>query len=183
MSAWSEVFVDDSVRHAAQRYARNVILSFGLFSAVLVCLAPLVTLFVPEFALAIAFVGLSALSVSGAWVVHRLNPVQRRVWHVELSIREAVFIDVQGHRHGVLWPRIERLNLTDGGLTFVSRDRDGMIAEYHVPSAFCHYAAMSHRAVEYAEALRRPVCVDGQPWQSLDLRGVFPFLGAEEPNA
>ncbi len=178
MPVWSEVFVDDGVREVASRSSRRLTIGFGVTSALLVALAPLVTLLAPDYALVVAFVSLAALSLFGAWVVHRLHPVQRLVWHVELSIREAVCVDVQGFRHAVLWPRVERLDLTDEGLTFVTRTRDGMVSHLRVPAEFSQFAAMSHRAAEYAEALGRPIFVDGKPWESVDLLGVFPFLGS-----
>jgi hypothetical protein len=175
MPGWFDVYEDRAVLERARRDTRRRLAVFSVVSGGVVALCALWAVLVPGHALPVAYSGLSALSLYAAWLVHRLRPVQRPLWHLALSVREVVALDVQGHRHALPWHAVERLDLTAAGLVFVGRRGDAQ-TELCIPSAFARFADLSHRAVEVAEALGRPVWVEGRPWQALDLDAVYPFL-------
>ena len=176
MSTWSQVFDDDRVLEEARRRARRCVVGFALVAGALVSLAPLATLSERADATMIAVVCGVLLAGVAMGAMLFLAREYRRLWRIELSVGRFVGHDAAGRRRALPWTGVVRVDVTDAGLVVVGPDEAGHGARLTVSSAMPDYSALAHRAVEYAEAHGRTVCVDGLPVADLDLVELFPAL-------
>jgi hypothetical protein len=176
MPDWYEVYDDEQVQLRTRQ--RVGWLSTAAVAALAVGLGslPLAVLFAPAPILAAAAILggiLAALSVLG-WQVNRLRRV---VWCLKLSVHRVVGYDYARRKTELPWPSVERVEVDGGGLLLVGvPPPSGPTPALRVSHLFPDYPTLSHRVVEYAEAHGVPVCIEGRPWQLLDVRVLYPFL-------
>jgi hypothetical protein len=178
MPDWYEVYDDEQVQLRTRQ--RVGWLSTAAVAALAVGLGslPLAVLFAgaPLLAAAAILVGLlGALSFLG-W---RVNRLRRVVWCLKLSVHRVVGYDYARRKTELPWSSVERVEVDGEGLLLVGvPPAVGAAPALRVPHLFPDYSALSHRVVEYAEAHGIPVCLEGRPWQLLDVRVLYPFLPA-----
>lgn len=176
MAEWFQVYADESARVRARGEARRVAAVFAALSGALMAAALAATLLWPGHATVLAVGCGGGLTFSAAYVMHRLGRLHARVWRVDLSARRLVAHDAGGHHTSLSWAALDQVDVCDEGLVLSGRAADGLRVRLHVAGTLPEFAALSHRTVEYAEAFRRPVCVDGKPWEALDLDAIYPSL-------
>lgn len=174
MAAWYEVFDNQDAllesRHRVWRLTRGyAFVAIGLAVA-----APLAVLHAPGGPWLAAF-GALALVGAGLFVLRALRMLHGVAWCVRLSFHGLV-ADFGQRRTAMRWSQVSRVEVDDEGLTVVGSDEEGVVMRLRLPGTFPRYTQLSHRVVEYAEAHRRPLFVDGKPWQLLDLQVLYPFL-------
>lgn len=176
MSTWSQVFDDDRALDVARRRARGLLVGFALVSGAVVAAAPVATFALEASPAGVALVCGALLTLGAVVVVVRLGRENRRVWRVELSVRRVVGHDAAGRRVALAWAKVDRVDVTGAGLVVTGRDEAGHRVRLPIDAAMPAYTALAHRAVEYAEAHGRVICVDGCPIGRLDLVALFPAL-------
>ena len=176
MSTWSQVFDDDRVLEEARRKARRCVAAFALAAGALVSAAPLATLWEVTDAAAVAVLCGSLLAGCAAGAMLFLAREYRRLWRIELSVGRFIGHDAAGRRRALPWTSVVRVDVTGTGLVVLGRDEAGHGARLAVSAEMPGYTALAHRAIEYAEAHGRTICVDGTPLARLDLVELFPTL-------
>lgn len=176
MSTWSQVFDDDRVLEEARRKARRCVVVFALIAGALVSAAPLATLWEITDAASVAIFCGTLLALCAAVAMVTLAREYRRLWRIELSVRRFVGHDAAGRRRALPWASVARVDVLADGLVVTGRDEGGHNAQLTVSARMPAYTALAHRAVEYAEAHGRRICVDGTPLSDLDLVALFPTL-------
>lgn len=176
MSSWSQVFDDDRILEEARVRVRRCVTVFALWSGVLVSLAPLSTLSPHLDATSVALVCGALLSVSAGVVMVVLGREYRRIWRIELSVGRFVGHDAAGRRSALPWSQVQRVDITGTGLTVAGRDPSGRPMRLSVATEMPLFTDLAHRAVEYAEAHGRTVCIDGKPLADLNLVELLPSL-------
>ena len=106
------------------------------------------------------------------WVSRRLRQLRRVVWCIKLSKRRLVGYDYARRTIKMDWAQVQRVEVSDDDLRIVASRH----CSIDVPSVFPRFAALSHQVVFHAEAHGVPVHLDGQPFDDLDVRVLFPFL-------
>lgn len=178
MADWSEVYEDAGVLRDARGRVARYLTGYALLSGAALSLGPLGAVHAPEAGLWFALAAGALLAGGAVWLLLRLRHVQRLTWCLRLSVHRLVGIG-QGHRAVTMrWSDVERVDVDASGLTIAGR-AGKRICHLHVPAAFPAFAHLSHRVYAYAEAHGCLVCVDGQPWQHLDLNMVYPYLQQE----
>ena len=178
LSSWTETYADERTLGEARARVRGQMVAFAAVAGVLVAGAPLATLIGDVSAGALAIVCGALLSVTAGAVIASLSRENRRVWRVDLSVHHAVSHDTAGRRRALSWDRVESVDVTSGGLLVAGRDGGGAEVRIEVSASMPGFTALAHRAVEYAEAHRRTVTVDGVPVDQLDLVVLYPTLCA-----
>ncbi len=176
MADWYEVFDNEEVqldtRKHVGRLAGALVVGFGAILG----LTPLLLLWVPSLVLVTTLVSgsLAVMVVGASYAFLRLRSV---VWCVKLSVHRVVGYDYARRKTVLSWAEIERVELDKTSLSIVAAPKDGRPSRVlRVPHVFPDFAHLSHRTVEYAEAHGLPVCVEGRPWQLLDVGRLYPFL-------
>lgn len=175
MAYWYEVFDHPDVLRATRLRARRLAALFAVGGGAFLIVAPLVALRFYWGSLA-AVAGLLLVTGAALHVAHAIGTLRRQVWCVKLSAQHVVGYSAGQQGTAIAWRAVERVEVEPAGLVVVGRDERGEPQTLRVPASFPAYSQLSHRLVEYAEAYGRPVCVDGRPWQHLDVHEVYPFL-------
>ena len=183
MADWAQVYDDDVALDDARSRVRRLVIGFALVSGALVSAAPVVTLVGGAHAHLMAVACGVLLTVSAVVVMVRLAREHRRIWRVELSVHRAVGYDAVGRRRALPWSGVARVEVTTAGIAISGRDEGGHRARLLIPQGMPDYTGLAHRAVEYAEAHRRPVWVEGQPVADIDLALLDPSLRSTETAA
>ncbi|MDT7857644.1 hypothetical protein RQM47_13405 [Rubrivirga sp. S365] len=176
MAEWFQVFDDERVLVSVRTRARRLVVAFALVSGGLVALAPLSTLVAPAHAGLAALACGVVLTAYAAWLLRRLGRLHRRLWRIELSFRRAVAHDAGGRRVALAWQALDQIDVRTDGLVLSGRTTLGRRVRLHVAASMPQFARFAHRAVEYAEAFGRPVWVEGQPWEAIDVTSIHPGL-------
>ena len=182
MAEWFQVFSDTTALHEARRGTHRVVALYTAASVALLICAVGVGVARPEAAGAAALLGGVGLSACALVTLRRLGAHQNRVWRIDLSVHQAVGHAVGGQHRALAWPTLDRVDVSARGLTLTGHDPDGRPVRIEVGPTMPDFAALSHRVVEYAEAFHRPVCVDGRPWESLDLTALYPSIRADSAS-
>lgn len=182
MAEWFEVYDAKGVLVRARRRARRLMWAYAAVSGTLISVAPVAVFVLRRGGFAVAVLSALGLVVYGVWLIARLNQIHRKLWRIDVSVHRALGFDTGRRSRALAWSNVEQVEVEDAGLTLVGRTH-GAWVRLQVPRSFPRYTALAHRIVEYAEAHNRPVWIDGQPWQSLDLNVVYPFLDAESQTA
>ena len=182
MAGWSQTYDDDGALDRARARARRLVVVFALASGALVSAAPLATVVWRAHAGAVALTCGALLTALAATVLVRLAREHRRLWRVELSVRQVVGHDAAGRRRALPWARVSRVDVSSAGLVVSGADERGRRVRIEAPASMAPFTALAHRAVEYAEAHGREVCVEGCPLDRLDLVALYPSL-CESPTA
>lgn len=172
---WYEVFDDEHVQFRVRRRAARQVASMLAALAALACGGVILSEAWGSgwgaFGFA-ALLGLVAVIATAASLA-RLRGI---VWCIKLSSHHVVGYDYARRRIALEWDDVELVDVTDQALLIVGRPTGPHIPTLLVPSRFASYVALSHRIIRYAEAHAVPVCVEGRPWQLLDVEALFPFL-------
>jgi len=176
MADWYEVFDNEQVqfdsRKRVGRLAGALVVGFG----VVVILTPLLLLWLSSLLLVTGIVS-TLLVAMVVWASYAFLRFRSVVWCVKLSVHRVVGYDYARRRTILSWADIERIELDSDSLSIVASPKDGRPGRVlRVPHVFPDFAHLSHRAVEYAEAHGLPVCIEGRPWQLLDVATLYPFL-------
>lgn len=182
MAEWFEVYNAKGVLVRARRRANRLMWIYALVSGTLVAVAPVAVFVLPEGGFAIAGACAIGLVVYGVWLIVRLNRIHRKLWRLDVSVHRVLGFDTGRRSRALIWSNVQQVEIETSGLTLVGRTH-GAWVRLRVPKTFPHYTDLAHRVVEYAEAHNRPVWVDGQPWQTLDLAVLYPFLSAVQETA
>lgn len=178
MRSESDRFEDFQALLDFQRRRRASIVVFALVAGAVVAFAPPLAL-VFEGSLAVPIAGAAVLSAAALLTIRRLVRLRRCVWCVQLTPRCVRFLLVDGRERETAWRQARRVELDADGLHVVGVDGTGREHRDTVPGDMPAFPALGHRAVSLAEAHGCPVCIDGRPWQFLDLERLYPFLRAE----
>ncbi len=176
MSDWYEIFDNEQVQSDTRRQVGRLAGLVVVGCGAVVGLAPLLALWVSSPFLVAGLVGalLAGAFVGASRAFLRLRSV---VWCVKLSVHRVIGYDYARRKTVLSWAEIERIELDRTGLLIVGAPTGNRPGRHLcVPHLFSDFTRLSHRAVEYAEAHGLPVCVDGRPWQLLDVATLYPFL-------
>lgn len=182
MAEWFEVYNAKGVLVRARRRARRLMWTYALVSAVLIAVAPVAAFVLPRGGFAVAVLSAVVLVAYGIWLILRLNHIHRTLWRFDVSVHRALGFDTGRRSRALTWSNVQQVEVEDSGLTLVGRTH-GSWVRLRIPRSFPRYTALAHRVVDYAEAHNRPVWVDGQPWQLLDVETLYPFLRSEQEAA
>jgi hypothetical protein len=175
MANWYEVYESDAVlREVRQRVTR--LLVFGTPGALLASLlaAIFLTQTPPAWIPASAVMG---LAVGGGIAFLRLwHGTRQAVWCVKLSDRAVEGYNYARVRTRIDWTKVSRVSLTERSILVESHPGPSI----EILDLFPDFSALGHRVVEYAEFFGIPVCVDGKPWEEMDLNSVYPFLARDK---
>ncbi len=173
---WYEVYDDERVRVLTRQGVGRLVVLAAVGLAGVVGLAPLLAFLLPSPPLVAG--GVIGLGAALLLIVSRQLLRRRRVvWRVELSVHRAVGYDYAQRRIELPWADVERVDVTDRAVRVAGRPSGRRPAPvFDVPVAFAGYTLLSHRLVEYAEAHGVPICVEGRPWQLMDLTTLYPSL-------
>ncbi|MDX1421281.1 MAG: hypothetical protein R3181_15050 [Rubricoccaceae bacterium] len=174
MPTWYEVFDNQDALLSTRQRVRRLSTRYGMASVAVALTAPLVVLHVPGGPW-IALGAAGVLAAAGVYVLRALRALHAVAWCLRLSY-QGLLADFGRRRTALRWRNVARVEVDDEGLLVLGTDEGGTARRLRIPLAFPRYAHLSHRVVEYAEAHRRPIFVDGRPWQLLDLRALYPFL-------
>ncbi|MGB3545103.1 hypothetical protein [Rubrivirga sp.] len=169
MADWAQVYDDDLGLDDARSRVRRLVVGFALVSGALVSAAPIVTIVGGAQAHIMAAACGALLTISAVVVMVRLAREHRRIWRVELSVHRAVGHDAVGRRRALPWSSVDYVDVAADGIVISGRDEGGHRARLLAPLGMPGYVSLAHRAVEYAEAHRCPIWVDGQPVLEVDL--------------
>ena len=168
--SWSQIYDDDETLKDVRARVRRLVVAFALASGALVSAAPLSTVIGGADAALTATLCGTLLAITAGAVMVQLAREHRRIWRIELSMRQATGYDAAGRRRTLAWPDVEAVDVTEAGLVIAGLDASsGARVRLLAPLGMTTYTALSHRAVEYAEAHRRPVRIDGVPIDQIDL--------------
>lgn len=181
MPSWYEVFDNVEVQYATRRQAATL----GAVLAGMLAVTVALVLYASALHLPSSGVALAVMALWGAtavWCLRRLRALHRVVWCIKLSDREIVGYDYARRKVRIDWIEAERVILNTDGLLVVGPAPHCLEIRHLFPD----FAELSHRIVSYAEFYEIPVCIDGQPWQQLDVYDLFPFLAedsSEDPSS
>jgi hypothetical protein len=180
MAEWYEVFDNEHVQLDTRKRVARLAGAVVVLVGAAVGLFPVLLHLLPSALLAVAAVG-GALFGVFAWASRAFLRLRSVVWCVKLSVHRVVGYDYARRKAVLPWTEIERVELDAAGLVIAGAPREGRPGRVlRVPFLFPDFARLSHRVVEYAEAHGLPVCVDGRPWQLLDVSTLYPFMAACE---
>lgn len=182
MAEWFQVFSDTAALHDARRGTHRVVVVYTATSVALLVCAVGLGVAQPEIAGAAALLGGLGLTACALVTLRRLGAHQNRVWRVDLSVHQAIGHTAGGQHRALAWSTLDRVDVGSRGLTLLGLDAHGRRVRIDVAATMPDFAVLSHRAVEYAEVFRRPVCVDGLPWESLDLTTLYPSIRADSAS-
>ena len=174
MPCWHEVFDNQDALLLSRQRVRGLTRRYAFAALVVALGAPLAIIHLPGGAW-MATVAAVALIAAGVWLALALRRLHGIAWCVRLSFHELV-ADFGRRRTAFRWEELQRVELDDDGLLLIGPDTGGALRRLRLPDSFPDYVRLSHRVVEYAEAHRRPVYLDGRPWQLLDVDALYPFL-------
>jgi hypothetical protein len=176
MSDWYEVFDNEQVQFDTRKRVARLVGVLVVLLGTIAGTIPLILLYVPFPVLAL---GLVAFAVMGllAWASRAFLRLRSVVWCVKLSVHRVVGYDYARRKSVLSWTEVERVELDPAGLVIAQAPTEGRPGRVlRIPHLFPDFPRLSHRVVEYAEAHGLPVCVDGRPWQLLDLSALYPFM-------
>lgn len=177
---WYEVFDDERVQLRVRRRAARQVLGLVVALAALGCAGVLLASAWSSWFAPLGLVGLLGLAVV-AMAATSLARLRGVVWCVKLAEDHIVGYDHARRRVAMEWTDVELVDITDGALIVLGRPSGARVPSLHVPTHFADFSALSHRITRYAERHAVPICVEGRPWQLLDVKQLFPFLEQRAP--
>lgn len=180
MADWYEVFDNEQVQLDTRRRVAQLVVVLAAGLGLGVGAVPVLSFYLGSTLLALGLGGGIVLGVA-AWTSRALLRLRSVVWCIKLSVHRIVGYDYARRKSTIPWTEVERVELDRSGLVIAEAPHEGIPGRVlRIPHLFPDFAALSHRVVEYAEAHGLPVCVDGRPWQFLDVEALYPFMAACE---
>lgn len=178
MADWYEVFDSEQVQFETRRRVARLVVVLAASLALALGLIPVLAFYLPSLLLALGLGG-GLLLGAVAWASRRFLRLRSVVWCVKLSVHRIVGYDYARRKAVLPWTRVERVELDAAGLLIAEAPHEGVPGRVlRIPHLFPDFAELSHRVAEYAEAHGLPVCVNGRPWQLLDVPTLYPFMAA-----
>ncbi len=176
MSDWYEVFDNEQVQYDTRKRVARLVGVLVVSLGAVVGLIPLILLYLPSPLVGLGLIGLVAVGAF-MWASRAFLRLRSVVWCVKLSVHRIVGYDYARRKSVLPWTEVERVELDAAGLLIAQAPTEGRPGRVlRIPHLFPDFARLSHRVVEYAEAHGLPVCVNGRPWQFLDLSTLYPFM-------
>ena len=176
MSDWYEVFDNEQVQFDTRRRVARLVGTLVVVLGAIAGAIPLILLHTPFPLLGLGLAGCGIVGVL-AWASRAFLRLQSVVWCVKLSVHRVVGYDYARRKSVLSWTEVERIELDATGLVIAQRPPEGRPGRVlRIPYLFPDFAPLSHRVVEYAEAHGLPICVNGRPWQLLDVSTLYPFM-------
>ena len=176
MSDWYEVFDNEQVQLDTRKRVARLGAALVVVGATAVGAIPLILLHTPFPLLGFGLAGFALLGLT-VWASRAFLRLRSVVWCVKLSVHRVVGYDYARRKTVLSWTEVERVELDSAGLLIAqapTASRPGRVLR--IPHLFPDFAPLSHRVVEYAEAHGLPVCVNGRPWQLLEVTALYPFM-------
>lgn len=176
MADWFEVYDNELVQLDTRKRVSRVFVRLVIGLVLAMGVAPLLQARFGSTLVTASLVSGAGLGVVlwATWSFLRLRCV---VWCVKLSVHRIVGYDYARRKTVFEWTDVERIELDNEGLLIAEAPRDGRPARVlRVPHLFPEFSDLSHRLAEHAEAHGLPICVEGRPWQLLDVRTLYPFM-------
>lgn len=176
MSDWYEVFDNEQVQFDTRKRVARLVGTLVVVLGAIAGAIPLILLHTPFPLLGLGLAGCGIVGVL-VWASRAFLRLQSVVWCVKLSVHRVVGYDYARRKSVLSWTEVERIELDATGLVIAQRPPEGRPGRVlRIPYLFPDFAPLSHRVVEYAEAHGLPVCVNGRPWQLLDVSTLYPFM-------
>lgn len=172
---WYEVFDDEQVQLRVRRRAAHQVMGLLAALSAFGCGGVILAELWGSWLTALGFAGLLAL-VAVVGTAASLARLRGIVWCVKLTSDHVVGYDYARRRVALDWDEVEMVDLAGRALRIVGRPTGPHVPSLLVPDSFAAFAALSHRVIRHAEDHAVPVCVDGRPWQLLDVGALYPFL-------
>jgi hypothetical protein len=180
MAEWYEVFDNEQVQLDTRKRVARLAGALVVLVGAVVGLAPVLLHLSASPLLVLGLVGGALLGLA-VWASRAFLRLRSVVWCIKLSVHRVVGYDYARRKAVLPWTDVERVELDAQGLLIAGAPGEGRPGRLlRVPFLFPDFARLSHRVVEYAEAHGLPVCVDGRPWQFLDVSVLYPFMAAYE---
>jgi len=178
MAEWYEVFDNEQVQFETRKRVARLAGILTVLVAAALGLVPVLAQVLSSTLLAIGLAG-GLLLGTLVWSSRAFIRLRSVMWCVKLSVHRVVGYDYARRKAVLPWTEVERVELDNEGLLIVGAPREARTGRMlRIPYLFPDFPRLSHRVVEYAEAHGLPVCIDGRPWQFLDIRTVYPFMTA-----
>lgn len=178
MAEWYEVFDNEQVQFETRKRVARLVGVLVVLTVAVVALTPVLAHVLDSALIATGLAGGLLLGLV-VWASRMFVQLRSVMWCVKLSVHRVVGYDYARRKVLLPWTEVERVELDDDGLLIAGVPREGRPGRMlRIPFLFPDFAQLSHRVVEYAEAHGLPVCVEGRPWQFLDLPTVYPFMAA-----
>lgn len=178
MAEWYEVFDNEQVQFDTRKRVARLVGALVVLAGAVVGLLPVLWHLLPSALLAVGIGGGLLLGVF-VWASRAFLQLRSVVWCIKLSVHRVVGYDYARRKAVLPWTEVERVELDAAGLLIVGAPREGRPGRVlRIPFLFPDFAHLSHRVAEYAEAHGLPICVDGRPWQLLDVSALYPFMAA-----
>lgn len=176
MSDWYEVFDNEQVQFDTRKRVARLVGTLVVVLGAIAGAIPLILLHTPFPLLGLGLAGCGILGVL-VWASRAFLRLQSVVWCIKLSVHRVVGYDYARRKSVLPWTEVERIELDATGLVIAQIPTEGRPGRvFRIPYLFPDFAPLSHRVVEYAEAHGLPVCVNGRPWQLLDVSTLYPFM-------
>jgi hypothetical protein len=178
MAEWYEVYDNEQVQFETRKRVARLVGIVVVLAGATLGLAPVLA---HVFSSVLIAVGLAGGLLLGTliWTSRVFLQLRSVMWCVKLSVHRVVGYDYARRKVVLPWTEIERVGLDGDGLLIAGAPRDGRPGRIlRIPFLFPDFSHLSHRVVEYAEAHGLPVCLDGRPWQFLDVSTLYPFMAA-----
>ena len=180
MADWYEVFDNEQVQLDTRQRVAQLVVMVAVGLALAVGSVPVMSYYLPSPLLAVGLGGALLLGIA-VWASQLFLRLRSVVWCVKLSVHRIVGYDYARRKSTIPWTRVERIDLDPRGLVIAEAPHESIPGRVLcIPHLFPDYAALSHRVVEYAEAHGLPVCVNGRPWQFLDVPTLYSFMSDYE---
>jgi hypothetical protein len=178
MAEWYEVFDNEQVQFETRKRVARLGGVLVVLTVAALALAPVLAYLFDSALIAAGLAGGLLLGLV-VWASRMFVQLRSVMWCVKLSVHRVVGYDYARRKSVLPWTEVERVELDDDGLLIVGAPNEGRPGRMlRIPLLFPDFAQLSHRVVEYAEAHGLPICVEGRPWQFLDLPTVYPFMAA-----
>jgi hypothetical protein len=175
MVDWYEVYDNEQVQLKTRRQVSRLLGVLLVAVGVSIAILPIVAVHTQSMAAAAGAAGVLVMG-AGLWVGVRTLRLRCVVWCIKLSFARIVGYDYARRKSVLDWSEVERIELGIDGIAISARPGKSGPRMLKVPHLFPDFAKLSHRLVEYAEAHHVPVCIDGRPWQLLDVAALYPFI-------
>lgn len=167
MAAWFEVFDNDVVLERTRKEINGLYASLAVAVILPITLLPL--FLTNQEVLWALFVG--GFAIFGVYELLQLIAERRQiVWCIKLSDHQIIGYDYARTKRVMDWTQMDHIELTD--VSLIVRPQTG--PAFEIPHLYPDFATLSHRIIEYADLYHIPICINGAPWEDIDLRSIYP---------